>query len=242
RKALEIVRQAGFDNFSLDLMYANPSQTFFELEADLDEALTFQSPHLSAYNLTFEEGTPFGHEYRSGRMKPLSEDEEVAMAELVERKLKEAGLQRYEISNYARPGFHSRHNVNYWRGGDYLGLGAGAHSYQRMKTDGVMGQRWSNEKNPGRYMALSMESGVAVVDREIIDETKALGEFLFLGLRMTEGISNDEFCARFSKSPVDFYPQITTWSDAGLMEERDGRLLFTRKGLLLANSIFVQFV
>ncbi|MBI2530945.1 MAG: radical SAM family heme chaperone HemW [Deltaproteobacteria bacterium] len=115
RKALEIVRQAGFDNFSLDLMYANPSQTFFELEADLDEALTFQSPHLSAYNLTFEEGTPFGHEYRSGRMKPLSEDEEVAMAELVERKLKEAGLQRYEISNYARPGFHSRHNVNYWR-------------------------------------------------------------------------------------------------------------------------------
>jgi len=242
RKALEVVRQAGFDNFSLDLMYANPSQTMLELEADLNSALAFQSPHLSAYNLTFEEGTPFGHEYRSGRMKSLTEDEEIAMAELVERKLKEAGLQRYEISNYARPGCHSRHNVNYWRGGDYLGLGAGAHSYQRMKTDGVMGRRWSNEKNPGRYMALGMESGVAVVDRETIDATKAVGEFLFLGLRMTAGISNDEFCARFSKSPVDFYPQIRTWSDAGLMEERDGRLLFTRKGLLLANSIFVQFV
>ena len=242
RRALEVVQRAGFDNFSFDLIYANPGQTLSELAADLDEALSFQPPHLSAYNLTFEEGTPFGHEYRSGRMKPLSEDEEVAMAELVERKLKEAGLQRYEISNYARPGFHSRHNVNYWRAGDYLGLGAGAHSYQRMKTDGVMGQRWSNEKTPGRYMALGMESGVAVVDREIIDETKAVGEFLFLGLRMTEGISNDEFCARFSKSPVDFYPQIRTWSDAGLMEERDGRLLFTRKGLLLTNSIFVQFV
>ncbi|MDZ4346976.1 MAG: radical SAM family heme chaperone HemW [Candidatus Binatia bacterium] len=241
-KALEVVRKAGFDNFSLDLMYANPSQTLFELEADLDSALTFRSPHLSAYNLTFEEGTPFGHEYRSGRMKSLTEDEEIAMAELVERKLKEAGLQRYEISNYARPGCHSRHNVNYWRGGDYLGLGAGAHSYQRMKTDGVMGRRWSNETNPGRYMALGMESGVAVVDRETIDETKAVGEFLFLGLRMTEGISNDEFCSRFSKSPLDFYPQIRTWSEAGLMEERDGRLFFTRKGLLLANSIFVEFV
>jgi putative oxygen-independent coproporphyrinogen III oxidase len=242
RKALEVVRKSGFDNFSLDLMYANPSQTVFELEADLNSALTFQSPHLSAYNLTFEEGTPFGHEYGSGRMKSLTEDEEIAMAEIVEQKLKEAGLHRYEISNYARPGLHSRHNVNYWRGGDYLGLGAGAHSYHRMKTEGAMGQRWSNEKNPGRYIALGMESGTAVVDRETIDETKAVGEFLFLGLRMTEGISNDEFCARFSQSPVDFYPQIRTWTDAGLMEERDGHLLFTRKGLLLANSIFVQFV
>lgn len=242
KQALNIVKQAGFDNFSFDLIYANPGQRLEDLEADLDAALEFQPPHLSAYNLTFEEGTPFHHEYRAGRMKNLSEDEEIAMAELIEQKLSGAGLRRYEISNYARPGCYSRHNVNYWQSGDYLGLGAGAHSYHRIKTDGAMGQRWSNEKNPGRYMALGIKSSVAVVDRETIDETKAVGEFLFLGLRMTEGISNDEFCARFSKSPVDFYPQIRTWSDAGLMEERDGRLLLTRKGLLLANSIFVQFV
>jgi len=242
RQALEVVKRAGFDNFSLDLMYANPSQTLYELGADLNEALTFQSPHLSAYNLTFEEGTPFGHEYRSGRMKSLTEDEEIAMAELVEQKLKEAGLQRYEISNYARPGFHSRHNVNYWRGGDYLGLGAGAHSYQRMETGGVMGQRWSNEKNPGRYMALGMESGVAVVDRETIDETKAVGEFLFLGLRMTEGISIDAFRFRFEKTPVEFYPRIASWTEGGIMEENNGFLRLTRKGLLVANSIFVEFM
>ncbi|HJX09561.1 MAG TPA: radical SAM family heme chaperone HemW, partial [Candidatus Binatia bacterium] len=171
-RALEVVKRAGFDNFSFDLIYANPGQTLNELAADLDEALAFQPPHLSAYNLTFEEGTPFGHEYRSGRMKPLSEDEEVAMAELVERKLKEAGLQRYEISNYARPGFHSRHNVNYWRGGDYLGLGAGAHSYKRTSSDEPSGERWNNEKNPARYIAAIADSRHAAIARETIDKDK----------------------------------------------------------------------
>ncbi len=101
-----------------------------DLEADLDAALAFQPPHLSAYNLTFEEGTPFHHEYRAGRMKSLGEEEEIAMAEMIQEKLSGAGLSRYEISNYARRGWHSRHNVNYWRSGDYLGLGAGAHSYR----------------------------------------------------------------------------------------------------------------
>jgi oxygen-independent coproporphyrinogen-3 oxidase len=128
RRALKVIKDTGFENFSFDLMYANPGQTLAELEADLDTALNFQSPHLSAYNLTFEEGTPFHHEYRAGKLRPLSEDEEIAMAELIESKLARAGLDRYEISNYARPGRQSRHNVNYWRGGDYLGVGAGAHS------------------------------------------------------------------------------------------------------------------
>ena len=131
RNALEVVRRAGFDNFSLDLIYANPNQTLRELEADIDAALEFQPPHLSAYNLTFEEGTPFHHEYRCGRLTSLTEDEEIAMAEMIEAKFRAAGLLRYEISNYARPGCHSRHNVNYWHSGDYLGIGAGAHSYIR---------------------------------------------------------------------------------------------------------------
>src|SRR5262245_21017016 len=172
KQALKIVRQAGFDNFSFDLIYANPGQTLEELAADLDTALEFESPHLSAYNLTFEEGTPFHHEYRSGRLQHLSEDEEVAMAELIESKLGRAGLVRYEISNYAWPRWHSRHNVNYWRGGDYLGLGAGAHSYRR-NADNVTGRRWSNEKNPSRYMAQIDQCKQAVVDRETIGFVKA---------------------------------------------------------------------
>jgi oxygen-independent coproporphyrinogen III oxidase len=241
KTALKIVKQAGFDNFSFDLIYANPGQTLAELANDLDTALEFQPPHLSAYNLTFEEGTPFHHEYRAGRMANLSEDEEIAMAELIEAKLCAAGLKRYEISNYARSWFHSRHNVNYWRIGDYLGLGAGAHSYKR-NPDGVTGKRWSDEKNPGRYMAQVAAAQHGVVDNEEIDSQKAAGEFMFLGLRMTEGIATDVFGARFGKLPEDFYPRIKIWTEGGFLKEQNGHLKLTAKGLLLANSIFVEFM
>ena len=242
RKALDVVRRARFENFSFDLIYANPGQSLQELEADLDAALEFRPPHLSAYNLTFEEGTPFHHEYRAGRMKFLDEEEEIAMAELIEQKLSGAGLARYEISNYARRGWHSRHNVNYWRGGDYLGLGAGAHSYRQNPLKQACGLRWSNEKNPGRYMSQVTESQHAVVEREEIDSGRAAGEFMFLGLRMTEGVSIEGFHARFGKAPADIYPRIRDWIEQDLLEQGHGRLKLTRKGLLLANSIFVEFI
>jgi putative oxygen-independent coproporphyrinogen III oxidase len=242
KKALNIVKQAGFDNYSFDLIYANPGQTLQDLESDLHSPLEFQPPHLSAYNLTFEEGTPFHHEYRAGRMKNLGEDEEIAMAELIENKLGGAGLRRYEISNYALPGCHSRHNVNYWRSGDYLGLGAGAHSYKMANSEDLFGRRWSNETNPGRYMAQVTESNRAVVEREEIDLTKAAGEFMFLGLRMTEGVSNETFRSRFGKPPQEFYPRIRTWIEGDLLEENRGHLRLTPKGLMLANSIFVEFM
>jgi oxygen-independent coproporphyrinogen III oxidase len=242
RKALEVVVRAGFDNFSLDLIFANPGQTLNELEDDLSAALEYRSPHLSAYNLTFEEGTPFHHEYRCGRMSALTEDEEIAMAELIEEKLGAAGLKRYEISNYALSDCHSQHNVNYWRLGDYLGLGAGAHSYLQTGTDPIVRQRWSNEKNPGRYMSRIKESGTAITDRENIDGDQAAGEFLFLGLRMISGVSLEAFRSAFGRSPVEFYPKIKTWREAGLIEEENGNLRLTAKGLLLANSIFVELM
>jgi len=242
RSALETVRRAGFENFSFDLIYANPGQTLKELEADLDAALEFQPPHLSAYNLTFEEGTPFHYEYRAGRMKSLSEDEEIAMAELIEAKLSAAALSRYEISNYALRGWHSRHNVNYWRGGDYLGLGAGAHSYHQGSSVNAFGRRWSNEKNPGRYMTQVAEKKQAVVENEEIDRDKAAGEFMFLGLRMTEGVSLQRFSARFGKPPFEMYPRIHDWMGGELLEEKQNHLRLTSKGLLVANSIFVEFM
>ncbi|MGZ8478538.1 MAG: radical SAM family heme chaperone HemW [Candidatus Binatia bacterium] len=240
-KALNIVKQSGFDNFSFDLIYANPGQTLADLEADLDTALEFNPPHLSAYNLTFEEGTPFHHEYRAGKMANLDEDVEIAMAELIDAKLGAAGLKRYEISNYARPWFHSRHNVNYWHSGDYLGLGAGAHSYRR-NDDGVTGRRWNNEKSPAKYMTQIDDIRQAVVDRESIDAHKAAAEFMFLGLRMTEGIRTDVFRQRFGQTAQQYYPQIDTWIEGDLMVEQGEFLRFTAKGLMLANSIFVHFM
>ena len=153
-----------------------------------------------------------------------------------------AGLVRYEISNYAKPASQSRHNVNYWRSGDYLGLGAGAHSYRGSPTHAPWGQRWSNEKIPSRYMAMIEESGQAVAEREEIDRTKAAGEFLFLGLRMTAGISPDSFRARFGQYPQKLYPQIADWTEGEFMEAKNGHLRLTKKGLMVANAIFVHFV
>ena len=242
KRALNVVREARFENFNLDLIYATPGQTLEELSADLKIALSFESPHISAYNLTIEEGTPFHHEYRIGRLKLLNEDEEIAMAELIESKVTGAGLQRYEISNYARSGLHSRHNVNYWQSGDYLGVGAGAHSYRASSGGEVLGHRWSNERNPARYMSMIHDLGQAVTERDEIDRAKAVGEFMFLGLRMTAGISSEIFCCRFGKRPVDCYPQIATWIESDLMEEKSGHLRLTPKGLSVANSIFVHFV
>ena len=241
-KALNIVKQSGFDNFSFDLIYANPGQTLANLEADLDTALEFNPPHLSAYNLTFEEGTPFHHEYRAGRMANLDEDIEIAMAELIDAKLGAAGLKRYEISNYARPWFHSRHNVNYWHSGDYLGLGAGAHSYRRNDDGSASGQRWNNEKSPAKYMTQIDDTRQAVVERESIDAHKAAAEFMFLGMRMTEGIRADAFLQRFGQTARQFYPQIDTWIEGELLMEQGEFLRFTAKGLMLANSIFVHFM
>jgi putative oxygen-independent coproporphyrinogen III oxidase len=241
KKALNIVKQSGFNNFSFDLIFANPGQTLDDLAADLDTALEFQPPHLSAYNLTFEEGTPFHHEYRAGRLAHLSEDDEIAMAQLIESKLANGGLNRYEISNYSWPGWHSRHNVNYWRGGDYLGLGAGAHSYKR-NADDLTGRRWSNEKSPAKYMARIDTSSHATVEREEIDFAKAAGEFMFLGLRMTGGVSTALFRARFGMAPAEYYPRIQTWIEGGFMADDDGYLRLTAKGLLLANAIFVEFI
>ena len=241
RSALQIVQRAKFDSFSLDLIYANPGQTIDELAEDLDNALAFQPPHLSAYNLTFEEGTPFHHEYRAGNMSSLSEDAEIAMAELIETKLAAAGLLRYEISNYARPKSHSRHNSNYWRGGDYLGLGAGAHSYRR-NPDHRTGRRWSNEKNPAKYMAQVGEAHQAIADLEELDRNKAAAEFMFLGLRMIEGISPVVFRERFGEFPWEAFPRIKDLIEATLLEVRHGFLRLTKKGLLVANSIFVEFM
>jgi len=241
RSALQIVQRAKFDSFSLDLIYANPGQTIDELAEDLDNALAFQPPHLSAYNLTFEEGTPFHHEYRAGNMSSLSEDAEIAMAELIETKLAAAGLLRYEISNYARPNCHSRHNSNYWRGGDYLGLGAGAHSYRR-NPDHRTGRRWSNEKNPAKYMAQVGEAHQAIADLEELDRNKAAAEFMFLGLRMIEGISPVVFRERFGEFPWEAFPRIKDLIEATLLEVRHGFLRLTKKGLLVANSIFVEFM
>jgi oxygen-independent coproporphyrinogen-3 oxidase len=242
RRALREVRKAGFENFSLDLIYAVPGQSLSDLTADLEEAITFHPPHLSAYNLTIEEGTPFHREYRAGKMQPLPEDEELSMGERLEEILVREGLERYEVSNYASPGYPSLHNLNYWQGGDYLGIGAGAHSYKRDRGGAVFGRRWHSEKSPSGYIERVRVFGQAKTGEETADLKTAAGEFMFLGLRMKGGILVERFSELFGKGPTEFYPEIRPLKEEGFVEENEGYLRLTRRGFTVANSIFVNFV
>jgi len=239
--AVTTVRAAGFDNFSLDLIYAMPGQSTAEVRDDLLEGLKNKPPHMSVYNLTIEEGTPFHTKFQQGQLQPLDEDTEIDMAHAVVQTLGEAGLRRYEISNYAQAGYESRHNVNYWQGGDYLGIGAGAHSFNR-RWNSPGGIRQQNERIPARYIRSIKETGQAVTGEETPGPCQAMGEHLFTGLRLLRGISISAFQERFGTKPHEAFPKITQWLDESLLAEDNGSLRFTEAGLLLANELFVEFV
>src|SRR5262249_54103384 len=145
-------------------------------------------------NLTFEEGTAFHAMRQRGEIIPQSEDVEAAMFGRTQALLGAAGYVQYEISNYARPGRPCRHNLNYWRAGAYLGVGAGAHSFARTPAPGI---RWSNERSPGAYIARVRADGHARAVEDPLTDRQAQGEFVFLGLRCREGIDASEFGRRF---------------------------------------------
>jgi oxygen-independent coproporphyrinogen-3 oxidase len=238
-RAIEDARAGGFANLNLDLMFAVPGQTVQEWESDLSTAIDLQTDHVSAYNLTFEEGTPFETMRRKGTLRPLSEEIEVAMFTRAREVLGAAGYPQYEISNYARRGRECRHNLNYWRGGDYLGVGAGAHSFCRTPRPGV---RWSNEKIPGVYLERVGASGGARVSQEALSRRQAQGEFVFLTLRCLAGFDSESFAERFGVSFAEAFPHVTSLARDGLIEHGDHHWRLTERGLLVADSVFATFV
>jgi oxygen-independent coproporphyrinogen-3 oxidase len=239
-------REAGFDNVNLDLIFALPQQTLLEWERDLALGLALQPEHLSAYNLTYEEGTPF-HKLRSqGVLRQLPEEIEVAMFTHTQETLGAAGFEQYEISNYARPGRACRHNLNYWQSGEYLGVGAGAHSYAAngatLAPTARWGCRWGNEKIPNRYIDAVAKCGHARGAGEVLDERQARGEFVFLGLRRRTGLSAARFRERFGNDLVTLFPRAADLQTEGLLQCVGDRWLLTARGLLLADSVFATFL
>jgi putative oxygen-independent coproporphyrinogen III oxidase len=238
--AVRAARAAAFENVSIDLIFALPEQTLEEWEEDLAQGCALGTDHLSVYNLTYEEGTPF-HQWRAqGRLRQLPEEVEVAMFTRAQEVLGAAGYRQYEISNYARPGRACRHNLNYWRSGPYLGVGAGAHSYAPAWPAG--GRRWSNEKNPNAYLRAVHQHGHACTASEALDARQTQGEFVFLGLRCLDGISSAEFRRRFGAELLAVFPHVCELAERALLEERDGRWQLTAQGLLLADSVFATFL
>ncbi|MEO8601527.1 MAG: radical SAM family heme chaperone HemW [bacterium] len=238
-EAIGAARQAGFNNLNLDLIFGVPGQTVDEWRADLDTAVALAPDHISAYGLTFEEGTAFFAQKRSGRLRPVAEEIEVAMFTCTRSVLAERGYAAYEISNFAQPGRACAHNLNYWRAGAYLGVGAGAHSFAQQP---IPGRRWGNEKSPVRYMERSRGEGHARATEETLSDEQARGEFVFLGLRCSDGISAAAFARRFG---IDFpaaFPHADVLVREGLLECAEGNWRLTERGLILADSVFASFL
>lgn len=245
RAALWAARAAGFDNLSLDLMYAIPTQTATELEADLEEAACFAPDHVSAYSLIYEPGTPLARDLEAGRVKRAPEDLEAAMYENVRDHLGAVGYAQYEISNHARPGREARHNQAYWRGHPYLGLGAGAHSFSPgaapMAPNAGFGVRWQNRRDPTHYRAAALADGHAVEEHEVLTRTQAMGEHCWLRLRETRGLSTREFEMTFDLAFAEAFPHVLELETQGLVAENGDHVTLTARGLLLADSIFASF-
>ncbi len=234
-RAFRSAREAGFANVSLDLMFGIPYQTIEAAAQDIERALGLGPEHLSAYELTIEPGTAFHARQARGELNGLP-DEETAlrMWEVRDTALAGAGFERYEISNFARPGFACRHNLNYWRRGDYLGLGAGAHSLME-------GERLWNHARPDVYAANASDP---TAGSERVDEPeKALGEALMLGLRVKEGVSLGRLAQECGADPEEAFGELfRELEDSGLVARENGYLRLSGKGTLLANQVLAKFI
>ena len=239
RLAAPSAREAGFENVNLDLIFAVPGQSLDDWRSDLETVISFRPEHVSAYNLTYEEGTAFFALRAEGRIQPVSEDLEAEMFDEARIRLGAAGYRAYEVSNFALPGFETRHNLNYWQAGAYLGLGAGAHSYHPLPRGG---RRWANEEDPGRYTDRILDKGNALVFEETLDGRKSAGEFAFLNLRLAEGFPEARFCERFGRRIDEVFPAVTEMEASGLLERRGGSLSLTPRGLRVADSVFTAFL
>jgi putative oxygen-independent coproporphyrinogen III oxidase len=242
REAAKLAHRAGFERLNLDLIFAVPGQQLEHVRKDIAEAAVLGPDHISAYNLTFEEGTAFFTEMKRGRIRPLATDEQAAMYDLVRSELPRRGYPMYEISNYAGPGHEARHNLSYWRAESYLGVGAGAHSCA-LDEAFCHGRRWWNQRLPGRYMAGVNADGIAEAGSEGIEKTTLEGEFVFLNLRLRKGFQLAEFAQRFGETfDARFASVADPLVEGRLLIRERGRICLTDRGLEIADSVFAEFI
>ncbi|HZZ08617.1 MAG TPA: radical SAM family heme chaperone HemW [Candidatus Binataceae bacterium] len=241
REAARTARRVGFERFNLDLIFAVPGQSVDEVLSDIAEAAALGPDHISAYNLTFEEGTAFFTDMKRGRIRPIDSDRQAEFYAAVREELPRRGYRMYEISNYAPPGHEARHNLSYWRAESYLGLGAGAHSFARDEHRG--GRRWWNERMPARYVEQALAGGLAEAGGETVDVRSARGEFVFLNLRLRDGFALADFERRFGESfDSVFGARAARLFEGDLLLRGDGRIYLSERGLELADSVFAEFI
>lgn len=244
-EAIETIKAAVsiFDNVSIDLMYDLPEQTAEILQNTLATAMALNVQHISIYGLEVEEGTEFGRLQSSGRLNLPNDEESEKMYELITKELPQHGFQRYEISNFAIEGFESRHNLGYWSDVEYLGFGAGAHSYIQMQNLSLFGVRLSNISDIRGYID-SIKSGLNIKEtEEILTQKAAMEEFCFLALRKTDGIDLKRFKAKFGFDIYSIYAEVIDKLECeGLIEVSDSHIKLNGRGMKYGNHAFAEFL
>ena len=236
-----LTEQAGFKNRNIDLMSALPGQTMESYEDTLSKVLALEPEHISAYSLILEEGTVFYDWYEKGKLdrgawKLPSEEEEYAMGELTIQRLAEAGMHRYEISNYAKSGKECRHNLGYWDRVEYLGIGAGSSSL-------IKGERFDHIRDRKAYIEKIRNGEPILIDREILSVESQMEEFMYLGLRKIEGVSRTDFQNYFGKNVDDVYGEILDkLEEEQLLEFSGNRIRLTHRGMDVSNCVLAEFL
>lgn len=240
QNVLNWIRNLGFDNFNIDLIYGSCGETVTELKYDLEKACEFDSSHISAYCLTIEDGTEFGRLFKAGRLKLPSDKKLNQFMDYTSTFLEKNGYKNYEISNFSKPSFECRHNLTYWRSKDYIGFGAGAHSHINSNAEYPWGVRWFNYRSPSQYIFLSESYKSVVCKRNVLSKLESLEDKILMGMRLNEGIPLDDLQNRygfvFDKNKIGYLTK-----DKFIIED-ERRLILTKKGRIFTNEIIVRIL
>lgn len=230
KRAVRLCQSAGFSNMSIDLIYGLPNQTLEAWQDNIEQAIALDVPHVSAYHLTYEEGTKIYRMLQKGEVREADEDLSVEMFHTLRRQLNGAGISQYEISNFAKPGMHARHNSSYWDGTPYLGAGPSAHSF-----DGK-DRRW-NIADTRRYIA-AIPMGEIYYENEILDTASSYNDFVITSLRTIAGMSLEKLRGRFGEPYASYCLEQTKpfVGDGSAVVEED-HIRLTEKGLFLSDEI-----
>ena len=229
-------RKAGFDNISIDLIFRLPKQTIADFTDSLQQAVALDLPHYSIYSLILEQKTVFYNLMRKGKLPLPTQDEEADMFQLAMDTMESSGRFHYEISNYAKPGFESKHNLHYWQADEYYGFGAGAHGY-------VAGSRYQNNGPIQHYLQPLREGQLPVFKSHILTRQELMEEFMFLGLRKMSGVRFDEFEKRFDEPMTTYYGEvIEQLQELELVEVDAASIRLSHKGKFLGNEVFQSFL
>lgn len=235
-KSVELAKNAGFENISVDLIYSLPGQTLDDFRETLETSFSLDINHFSGYSLIIEPKTVFYNLMRKGRLPLPGEDTEAAMYEVLMEEMAKHGFAQYEISNFAKGSFESKHNLTYWNNDEYYGFGAGAHGY-------VSGKRRANFGPLKKYMEPVEQGMLPLLEENEPTIAEQMEEEMFLGLRKNNGVSIPRFIERYGKNPLElFEKEIKELTEKDLLDVQDNQIMLTKRGRFLGNEVFQSFL